>query len=227
VAQGWEDVAGEFLRFVRSGDPAFEWHADAFLGLVPTDARDVLDAGCGEGRLARRLAARGHAVSGIDASPTLVRYAQEADPDGAYAVADVTSLPFGETTFDAVVSFMVLQDVERYGRAIEEAERVLRPGGAFCVALVHPLTSAGDWESDDLDSAFVVQNYCGRFALERPLADRTVTQHHRPIGDYLRTLDAAGFKLETLQELPTRRRSPGRIPVFLDLRARRDVVRSR
>jgi hypothetical protein len=48
-----------------------------------------------------------------------------------------------------------------------------------------------------------------------------VTQYHRPIADYLAALDSAGLRLETLYELPTRRRSAGRIPVFLDLLARR------
>jgi hypothetical protein len=86
---------------------------------------------------------------------------------------------------------------------------------------VHPLSSAGDWRSGELDSDFVVENYCGSFPRERPLADCTVTQYHRPIADYVGALAGAGLVLEELQELATRRRSPGRIPVFLDLRARK------
>jgi ubiquinone/menaquinone biosynthesis C-methylase UbiE len=221
VSKGWENVAEEFLAFIRGGDPGFDWHSDEFLELVPADARSVLDDGCGEGRLARMLAARGHEVTGVDGSPTLVRHAREADPSGTYDVADVRSLPFDDASFDCVVSFMVLQDVDDHTTAIREAARVLRRGGALCLAIVHPLSSAGDWASDDRDADFVVENYCGSFARERPLADRTVTQYHRPIYSYLSGLYEAGLSLDTLRELPTRRRSPGRFPAFLDLRGLR------
>ena len=220
MSGGWEHVAEEYVEFAREGDPAFEWHSESFLELLDPTARTVLDAGCGEGRLARLLSARGYSVTGVDASPTLVRRSQEADPAGTYAVADVTSLPFDDASFDAVVSFMVLHDVADYERAIREAARVLRPGGALSGAIVHPLTSAGDWASDDLESNFLVEDYCSTFARERPLAARAVTQYHRPIGAYVRALQAAGATLEDLRELPTRRRSPGRIPIFLDFRAR-------
>src|SRR5215210_6495211 len=43
----------------------------------------------------------------------------------------------------------------------------------------------------------------------------------RPLGGYLSALAAAGLHVELLRELPSRRRSPGRIPIFLDLLARK------
>jgi SAM-dependent methyltransferase len=221
VSDGWEGVAGEWIEFTR-GDAPFEWHSESFLHLfVASGVVAVLDAGCGEGRLSRRLAAAGYRVTSVDASPTLVRRAREADPRGEYRTADVTDLPFADASFDAVISFMVLQDVADYERAVGEAARVLRTGGAFYVAIVHPLTSAGDWLDGSIDSDFRVENYCSVFARERPLADRTVTQYHRPIEAYLRAADRAGLTLEALRELPTRRRAPGRLPVFLDFRARK------
>jgi ubiquinone/menaquinone biosynthesis C-methylase UbiE len=221
VSRGWEDVAEEFIDFVRAGDAAFEWHADSFLELLPGERGRLLDAGCGEGRLARQLQAAGYDVVAVDASESLVRRASEQDPEGDYRVADVTSLPFDSSSFDVVVSFMVLQDVADHETAIREAARVLRPGGALCLSIVHPLSSAGDWASDDLDSDFVVENYCGSFARERPLGSRTVTQYHRPVDGYLHALERAGLALEELRELATRRRSPGRIPIFLDLKTRK------
>jgi 2-polyprenyl-3-methyl-5-hydroxy-6-metoxy-1,4-benzoquinol methylase len=221
VSQGWENVAGEWIAFVLSEDAPFEWHGEAFLELVADERGELLDAGCGEGRLSRRLAKAGFAVVGVDAAPALLRSAREQDPDGDYRVADVTSLPFADASFDVVASFMVLQDVSDHETAIREAARVLRPGGAFCVAIVHPLTSAGDWASDDPKADYVVENYCGTFARERPLGARTITQYHRPVADYLSAVAAGGLRLEELRELGTRRRSPGRIPIFLDLRARK------
>jgi ubiquinone/menaquinone biosynthesis C-methylase UbiE len=220
VSAGWEDVAAEWVAFVGSGeDVPFGWHGEEFLELVPPPAGQTLDAGCGEGRLARRLRDRGHQVVGVDASPTLVRLAAEADPGGDYRVADVTALPFADGTFGTVVSFMVLQDVENHEQAIREAARVLRVGGCLCLAIVHPVSSAGEWAGDELDAAHVVENYCAPFARPRPLGSSHVTQYHRPIAGYVAALSAAGFALDELRELATRRRSPGRIPVFLDIRA--------
>jgi ubiquinone/menaquinone biosynthesis C-methylase UbiE len=61
---------------------------------VPAPGRATLDVGCGEGRVTRDLAARGHRVIGIDASPTLLGAATDADPDGHYQLADAVALPF-------------------------------------------------------------------------------------------------------------------------------------
>src|SRR4051812_15078313 len=51
----------------------------------------ALDAGCGEGYLARIMAARGARVTGIDISPRLIQMARDRDPRGAidYRVADL------------------------------------------------------------------------------------------------------------------------------------------
>ena len=52
----------------------------------------VLDAGCGEGYLARVLAARGARVTGIDLSPRLVELARQRTPDGdiEYRIGDLS-----------------------------------------------------------------------------------------------------------------------------------------
>src|SRR6266536_2846545 len=62
--------------------------------MVPQPGRRTLEVGCGEGRVARDLRRRGHQVIALDRSRTLVRYAQAADPDGRYLVADAAALPF-------------------------------------------------------------------------------------------------------------------------------------
>lgn len=53
---------------------------------------DVLDAGCGEGRVARILAGRGAHVTAIDISPRLIELARAKDPEGVilYQVADLS-----------------------------------------------------------------------------------------------------------------------------------------
>jgi ubiquinone/menaquinone biosynthesis C-methylase UbiE len=74
-------------------------------------ARRTLEIGCGEGRVARDLARRGHTVVALDTSPTLLRSAKAADPAGCYLLADAASLPFHDASFDLVVAYNSLMDV--------------------------------------------------------------------------------------------------------------------
>jgi 2-polyprenyl-3-methyl-5-hydroxy-6-metoxy-1,4-benzoquinol methylase len=52
---------------------------------------NVLDVGCGEGRLGKALIARGYAVVGVDLDPGMVALAAEYHPA---QIADATALPF-------------------------------------------------------------------------------------------------------------------------------------
>ncbi|NES31280.1 methyltransferase domain-containing protein [Micromonospora terminaliae] len=74
--------------------------------LVPPGAR-ILDAGCGTGRVAGALAARGHAVVGVDADPALIDAARADHPGPRFLVADLAELDLaaqGEPEpFDAAV----------------------------------------------------------------------------------------------------------------------------
>src|SRR5438105_8150801 len=101
----------------------------------------VLDAGCGEGYLARVLASRGARVTGIDRSPQLIGIARDRDSDGEieYRVADL-SLPLPELAghFDAVASFLVLNDVQDYRGFAATLASVLKPGGRLVLAFNNP-----------------------------------------------------------------------------------------
>jgi ubiquinone/menaquinone biosynthesis C-methylase UbiE len=230
----WEAQADAAIAWFRAPehDSYWRYHRDQFLELLPAPGRVTLDIGCGEGRLSRDLKARGHTVVAVDASPTLVRAAQEADPEIETLVADAAELPFPEAYADLAIAFMSLQDVEDAPGAIREAARVLEPGGRFCFAVVHPLSSAGQFEGDDAESPFVVRGtYLGRFryadTAERDGLSMTFESEHRPIQWYFSALESAGFLVERLRETevpesavtrPHHRRWQ-RLPLFLHLRA--------
>lgn len=79
----WEQEAENWIAWARApGHDSYWLYRDAFFELLPPPGRATLEIGCGEGRVARDLAARGHRVTGIDASTTLLRAAREAHPDG-------------------------------------------------------------------------------------------------------------------------------------------------
>ena len=88
----------------------------------------ILDAGCGTGLLAQKMKIFGRVV-GIDLSLEAIKFSKIRGVE--VKKASVTSIPFPENTFDAVVSIDVLyhQDVDDVQKAINEFYRVLSPGG--------------------------------------------------------------------------------------------------
>lgn len=112
----------------------------------------ILDAGCGTGGLIRRLGGR-HATwswTGIDVSPVACAIARQrlTQPAGSISAAaprsaddvsppvnviegSVVNLPFGDGTYDAIVSADVLYHVDDDRAALAEFHRVLRPGGTL------------------------------------------------------------------------------------------------
>lgn len=95
----------------------------------------ILDAGCGTGGNARFLRRYGR-VFGIDLAIEALVFGEERLP-GALARASVLSLPFADASFDLVTSFDVLyhRAVPDERLALDEASRVLRPGGHLLIRL--------------------------------------------------------------------------------------------
>jgi|SRR5438477_5299123 len=109
---------------------------------------DVLDLGCGNGRHAIYFARQGFKASGIDISPQAIEWARDwAHRENVVAdfrVGDVTALPYGDRSFDVIVSHGVLDHMPMADakKTAREAARVLRPGG-LCYL---DLRSADDFE---------------------------------------------------------------------------------
>jgi ubiquinone/menaquinone biosynthesis C-methylase UbiE len=116
----------------------------------------LLDMGCGRGAVliaaARRLPA-GRAVgadlwsgdqSGNRPEATLANAAAAGVADRVEVhTADMTALPFPDASFDVVTSAMAIHNIRSAGdrlRALDEAMRVLRPGGQLLVADPSPMT---------------------------------------------------------------------------------------
>jgi SAM-dependent methyltransferase len=98
---------------------------------------DVLEIGCGSGAMAAaalrkfpdiRLTATDFDQSMVDvARKRLSKFGPRAE----VRQADAAALPFGDASFDAVVSFIMLHHVVEWEKALAEITRVLRPGGRF------------------------------------------------------------------------------------------------
>ena len=230
--EGFEAVAAEWLAWARTeGHDDYWLFREAFFSIVPPAGVRTLEVGCGEGRVSRDLAARGHAVTAVDASPTLLRAAAAAHPEGRYLVAAADRLPFADGAFDLVVTHNVLMDVDDMPAAVMEAARVLVPGGHLCVAVTHPLADAGRWAGSAADAPFVIHgSYLAAGDLAVTVERDGLTMHFAgrtyPLEAYARALEAAGLAIECLREPPAPAVKPdaghwSRIPQFLHLRARK------
>jgi SAM-dependent methyltransferase len=232
----WEEQANAWIDWARTPGHDSYWrhHRDQFLQLLPAPGDLTIDLGCGEGRLTRHLKSLGHQVIGIDASPSLVAAARASDPSMTILRADAASLPLADGCADLAVAFMVLHDMDAMPEAVAEVARALRPGGRFCVAIVHPVNSAGKFENNAANSPFIIKgDYLKSFAyadtVEREGRSMTFHSRHRSLEGYFGALETAGFLVEALREpeIPDHALvSEGslrwqRIPLFLHWRARR------
>ena len=120
--------------------PAFE-AAFTRTGIGP--GTRLLDLGCGAGGamvLARSLGAE---VTGLDASSELVRVARSRLPGVRVEVGDLEELPFQDAGFDVVTGFNSFQFAGDIPRALREAQRVCRPGGAVLMCVWGPREKIG------------------------------------------------------------------------------------
>jgi ubiquinone/menaquinone biosynthesis C-methylase UbiE len=103
------------------------------IGIAPEHA--VLDVATGTGNVALRAAEISPDVTGLDLVPSLLAVAREraaaAGLDVHWVEGDAEALPFGEETFDRVLSVVGAQFAPRHQIVADELVRVCRPSGAI------------------------------------------------------------------------------------------------
>ena len=116
---------------------------------LPENAQ-VLDLGCGTGRLLDRLAAKYPDLhgTGLDFSAEMLRQARSSNrhrPRLIFVQGDVVSLRFANGQFDTVFSTLSFLHYSAPEQVFAEVYRVLRPGGRFYLADPAPVASTGAW----------------------------------------------------------------------------------
>lgn len=135
MTKDWDRHVPDAEQIARGN--GFQHLRDRILELAAPQRTDVVvDVGCGTGLLALELADRVERVWAIDISPSMIDYlstkAASADLDNIDgAVASAVSLPLVDACADIVVSNYCFHHPDDAGkrRALDEAMRVLRPGG--------------------------------------------------------------------------------------------------
>jgi ubiquinone/menaquinone biosynthesis C-methylase UbiE len=139
------DRATDYYDATRGYPPGVaERVADAIVAATgATSATRFLELGIGTGRIAFPLIVRGYPYAGIDISePMMARlraklaaytaaHPDQPPPQVDLRVGDSTRLPYPDAAFDVVLAVHVLHLIPNWRAALDEALRVLTPGGVY------------------------------------------------------------------------------------------------
>jgi len=205
-ADEYQATHGEFL-----GDLGFVWGPEGtreddvrLLGDV-TDL-DVLEIGCGAAQCSRWVARHGGRPVGLDLSRRQLQHARRLDEETGIVVPTVqatgSALPFAARSFEVVFcSFGAMQFLADADHACQEVARVLRPGGRFVFSITHP--TRWMFPDDPTEEGLVAsQDYWDRtpYVEVDDRGEPQYVEHHRTLGDWVRSLSGSGFRLVDLVE---------------------------
>ena len=115
---------------------------------------DLLDIGCGQGRILKLLASRAHRAVGVDIDSDARRLARAelllaGTPNTTLRHGDMNALPFEDQEFDTIILDDVLTDAKDAPATLNEAKRLLSAGGQLLL-----LASVGNTDLDELRTQF-------------------------------------------------------------------------
>lgn len=144
VIKSWSTFSSNDLaKFGNDGDNARQLLLDPTLFTLLGDVtdRDILDAGCGNGYMSRKLAVKGAKVTGIEPAITLFQHCinnEDLRPlNITYRQEDISKLT-DTNRFDVVIAINVLMDIPDYTQAVTACTNALRPNGKLIISLLHP-----------------------------------------------------------------------------------------
>jgi SAM-dependent methyltransferase len=125
-------------RLGKNHCPGRSWEAIGHLALRLTPAIDIADLGAGEGLVSQLLAHRARSVACIDNSPRMVEVGTElAKKNGlvnlTYQLGDIENVPLAEKSVDLAILSQALHHAQHPQVAVDEAFRILRPGGQVLI----------------------------------------------------------------------------------------------
>ncbi len=161
VGQVFDSVAGKYdlMNDLMSLGVHRLWKDGMIEWLRPNSNMRLLDVGGGTGDIAFRFLKRGGgSVVVSDINPNMLEVGKERAVNKGilsnieWAEANVEQLPFDDESFDAVTIAFCIRNVTHPQKALEEMQRVLKPGGRFLCLEFSQVTSSGfdklfDWWS--------------------------------------------------------------------------------
>jgi len=170
--------------------------------LAPRAGERILDVGCGDGPLTKRLVELGCEVVGVDASPAMIEAAKALGLDAH--VMDGQALRF-DSEFDAVFSNAALHWMKQADVVIDGVWRALKPGGRFVAEC------GGDGNNATVLRALDVS------LRKRGLDFRALSPWYFPtVEEYRGKLEARGFRVNSIALIPRPTPQPGNLIAWLE-----------
>jgi SAM-dependent methyltransferase len=161
-----------------------------------------LDVACGTGHLAALAGGQGAEPEGLDFAATMMARARANYPALTFIEGNAEQLPYADGCFDAVACAFAILHIAQPDRAIQEAARVLRPGGRYTFTVWRSADQGGDFHRLVMEA---IQTY-GR--LDVPLPPSPPLYRFAESAACEQALAAAGFTAPEIQILPLKWRAP-------------------
>jgi 2-polyprenyl-3-methyl-5-hydroxy-6-metoxy-1,4-benzoquinol methylase len=231
----WNEVGDWYDALVQ--DQGSEYHQQViFPSLLPliakkeSDFKDlkIVDLGCGQGVLTRKLANLGADCTGIDLAPSLIAIAKRRGSDSSpikYIKADITDLlsnnsnlkfDLSAESFDYATLVLTIQNLEAIRSVFKASYKLLKKSGSLIIVMMHPafrIPKHADWFFDEKLSrqGRIIYQYLSANKIEITThpgtIDSPLTYHfHRPLKYYINALASEGFIISFIDELITHKK---------------------
>ena len=234
----------------------------------PKKGMTILDVACGQGYFTRAFAENGATVVGCDISAELIEIAKKKSTKKSAAIkgqeamikSQTQTTPFvdfhvaasdklsfmGDSSADAAIIVLALQNIENLHGTLSECARVLKSGGRLFIVLNHPAfripqSSSWQWDEKSAKQFRRINSYMSDKILkidmtpgEANLAKKRFTvSFHRPFQSYFKALSKVGLSVTRLEEWISHKKSQKgprateedrirkEIPMFVCLEARK------
>ena len=196
----YETLAEAYAAAVETKPHNAFYERPATFSLLPEiNGKKVLDAGCGPGVYSERLINQGANVVAVDASPKMIEQAKRRLGETAEIRLADLSKPldfFDDSSFDVVISPLVLDYIENWRDVFAEFYRILRRSGHFVFSVTHPFADYIYFKSNDYFAIEAVS--CEWRGFEKVRVQ--MPSYRRPLNELLNPLTETGFQIEKIIE---------------------------
>lgn len=141
VIDDYNDIVQEYTEEFFD-DKSDEKYIDQFLQSL--EGKNVLDAGCGNGRDYKYINQKGFNVKGIDLSKEMLVIAKKMVPKVDFEVMDITNITYSDNSYDGIISncsFFHIP-VEELPKTLNSFSKILKPNGKLLLILQEGLCEA-------------------------------------------------------------------------------------
>ncbi len=198
----WADLAEWWLGEVIE-DPSYEDYVLPLVDRLVHDEGRILEVGCGQGQVLRRLRRQGRTLVGLDVNPVLASAAAKTAPVVLARLPDIDCLR--SHAFDTAVVVLVLEHLAEVYGTLAALRRVVKENGSLVAVLNHPVLTppgaAAVVDPADGEVFWRWGTYLQEGATEERAGAGTIRFYHRPLGALLTAAAHAGWDLEKAEEV--------------------------